>query len=235
MLLLAVDTTTAVCSVALARPDQLVAEVTTNIARTHSQRLLPLIDLLLRETSHSIGDVDVLAVSRGPGSFTGLRIGLATVRGLALALNIPVAGVSTLKVLAHGAAVCGLVCPVLNARRQQVYTALYRVDGGEPEVVLQEQAMTVPGLLAELKRWQQPVWFCGDGAELVLDRAKEELAAPRLAATHFRSNRSAALADLAFHLARRGELAAGDQLTPLYLRESQAEIQRRRKAGLADG
>lgn len=235
MLLLAIDTTTAACSVALARSGELVAEVTTVIPRSHSQRLLPLVDGLFQETPCSIADVDALAVSRGPGSFTGLRIGLATVRGLALALDKPVTGVCTLEVLAHGAGARGLICPVLNARREQVYTALYRADGAEPQTVMPGQAMAVSSLINKLRQWREPVWFCGDGTNLVYEGARKELADARRVAPHHRCNRASALADLAFYIARRGELIDADKLTPLYLRESQAEIQLRQKEGPADG
>ena len=230
MLLLALDTTTAACSVALARPGQLIAEVTTIIPRTHSQRLLPLIHGMLSETPHAIGQVEGIAVSRGPGSFTGLRIGLATAKGLALALNVPVAGVSSLEVLAHGAGVSGLVCPALNARREQVYTGLFRAGGQQPQAVLEPQALGLDRLLEQLARHKEPIWFCGDAGEMAWQHARAHLADARLVPEHFRWNRAAALAQLGLLRWQQGEMVKEQHLTPLYLRESQAELLRRQGA-----
>jgi len=225
MLTLAIDTTTAVCSAALAKGERLLAEITTNIPRTHSQRLLPLVDALFQETGLTPADLELLAVSRGPGSFTGLRIGIATIKGLGLALGLPVVGASSLQVLAHNLGGRGLVCPVLNARRDQVYTALYRVGNNPiPELIVEEQAVAVPQLMEILKQYREPIWFCGDGVALVMP-ATGELAEPYPAPLHLQGNRAAALADLARHSAG----VSADQLTPLYLRESQAELQLRRK------
>lgn len=225
MLTLAIDTTTSVCSVALAREGKLLAEITTNIARTHSQRLLPLIDNLFAEAGVRPKDLELLAVTRGPGSFTGLRIGIATVKGLGLALDIPVVGASSLEVLAHNLGGDGLVCPVLNARRNQVYTALYRVGGDRPEVILPEQALAIPDLIAQLAQHGDVIWFCGDGVELVMPQAQEGIAFPRVAPLHQVGNRAGALADLARFI----EPMDVDLLTPLYLRDSQAEVQLRQK------
>lgn len=228
MLVLAIDTTTSMCSAALAEEGRLLAELSTNIANTHSQRLLPIIDTLFRETDLKPDDLDLLAVSRGPGSFTGLRIGIATVKGLGLALDIPVAGFSSLHVLAHNFGGSGLVCPVLNARRDQVYTGLFRIGKGSPEEIISGRAVAVPALLEDLSRYKETIWFCGDGVDLVIASAGEFLEDPRPVPLHLQGNRAAALADLAL----KAQSIPIDQLTPLYLRESQAEILLRRK--LAD-
>ncbi|MGI6366498.1 MAG: tRNA (adenosine(37)-N6)-threonylcarbamoyltransferase complex dimerization subunit type 1 TsaB [Bacillota bacterium] len=232
MLTLAIDTTTAVCSVALARGARLLAEIITNIPRTHSQRLMPLVDMLFQETGLTPADLELLAVTRGPGSFTGLRIGMATVKGLGLALDLPVVGVSSLQVLAHNFGGGGLVCPVLNARREQVYTALFRT-GAEPvpQALLPEQAMSIDDLVQSLKGYQESIWFCGDAVDLVLPSAQGVLAQAKGAPLHLAGTRAAALADLARHL----PAIPVDQLTPLYLRESQAELQLRRKQGVGHG
>ncbi len=228
MLTLAVDTATDVCSVALAREGRLLAELTARIPHAHSERLIPLIDNLFRETGLAPADLELLAVTRGPGSFTGLRIGMATVKGLGLALGIEAVGVSTLQVLAHSFGGEALVCPVLNARRDQVYTGLFRCGGSLPEVLWAERAAAVEDLLAVLEQYSEPVWLCGDGTGLVLARAAETRAQLRQAPLHLLGGRAAALADLA----RRLPSVPVDQLTPIYLRESQAEIQlRRREAG----
>lgn len=228
MLVLALDTATAVCSVALARDSAVLAEITSNLPSTHSQRLLPMVDSLFTETGLKPTQLDLLAVSRGPGSFTGLRLGIATVKGLGLALNLPVVGVSTLEVLAHNFS-GGLVCPVLNARLGQVYAALYRTGpDSQPTCLLPDQAISIPDLLLRLKEEREPIWFCGDGAELILPVAGK-LASPHRAPMHLLGNRAGALADLA----RNRQGGSADAITPLYLRDSQAEVQlRQRQAGV---
>jgi len=187
---------------------------------------------LFREIGFSPADLELLAVTRGPGSFTGLRIGIATVKGLGLALDLPVVGVSSLEVLAHNLGAAGLVCPVLNARREQVYTALYRTGTGKtPVMVLPEQALPISNLMDKLASFSEPIWFCGDGVDLVMPFAQEALVAPRVSPLHLLGNRAAALADLAQH----AQAISVDQLTPLYLRESQAEVQLRQKQEAQNG
>lgn len=225
MLVLAIDTTTSVCSVALAEDDRLVGEIATNLPRTHSQRLMPMVETLFAETATKPEDLDLLAVTRGPGSFTGLRIGIATVKGMGLALDLPVAGLSTLQVLAHNFSQ-GLVCPVLNARLDQVYTALYRSGTGPvPENIIPEHPASVEDLLAELREYKEPIWFCGDGVDLVYPAAVQVLTTPVRAPFHLNRPRAAALVDLA----RQAPTCSADALTPLYLRDSQAEIQLRQR------
>lgn len=225
MLVLAIDTATAVCSVALAQAGKLLADMSTNLPRTHSQRLLPMIDAVLAEAGVVPRDLELLAVARGPGSFTGIRLGIATVKGLGLALGLPVAGISTLLGLANNFN-SGLVCPALNARLGQVYAALYRTGAGHaPDCVFPEQAIAVNDLLTELKAYTEPIWFCGDGAELVLAAAAGGLTAPRWAG-HLADNRAASLAILA----PAWPAVAADTLTPYYIRESQAEIMLKAKA-----
>jgi tRNA threonylcarbamoyladenosine biosynthesis protein TsaB len=225
MLILAIDTTTSVCSVALANDEKLLAEISTDLDRTHSQRLLPMVETLFAETGRKPEDLDLLAVTRGPGSFTGLRIGIATIKGMGLALDLPVVGVSTLQVLVHNFG-SGLVCPVLNARLNQVYAALYRSGKGSvPECLIPEQAISVRDLMNKLECYEEPIWFCGDGVDLVFPIAAGMLSAPRRAPLHLLGNRAAALADLA----RQHESCSADALKPHYLRDSQAEIQLRQR------
>lgn len=227
MLTLAIDTATSVCSVALVRGEKLLAENSTDLVRTHSQRLLPMVENIFQEACLQPKDIKLLAVAKGPGSFTGLRIGIATVKGLGLAFNLPVVGISTLQALAHNFN-AGLVCPVLNARLGQVYAALYRTGHNPlPQNLLPEQAITVANLLAQLAEWDEPIWFCGDGVRLVFPIAQKELAAPRLAPCHLSLNRAGALASLAQFYPPSNP----STLTPLYLRDSQAEIQLRQRLG----
>jgi tRNA threonylcarbamoyladenosine biosynthesis protein TsaB len=143
-----------------------------------------------------------------------------------------VAGASSLQVLAHNLGGTGLVCPVLNARREQVYTALYGTGRTKiPELVLPELAMPISSLVDALSQYNEPIWFCGDGVDLVMPIAQERLADPRQMPLHQMVNRAATLADLAQYL----DSMDVDRLTPIYLRESQAEVQLRLKQEAQNG
>lgn len=166
MLLLAIDTTTNVCSVALGEKDKLWAEITLNTKKTHSQRLMPAVKNLLRDAGVDKKQLEGLAVAIGPGSFTGIRIGMATVQGLALGLNIPVVGVMTLDALAEGCSFFpGLICPFLDARREQVYTCFYRGGAEGPVALEPPAALTLDELIARVKGFEENVIFTGDALE----------------------------------------------------------------------
>lgn len=164
MLILGVDSATQVAGVAIIDDHQLLAESFFNTRKNHSQRLLPMIANLIAGAGLELADLDGLAVAIGPGSFTGLRIGLATVKGLAHAGQKPLVGIPTLDSLAWNAwEVPGLVCPVLSARRQEVYTALYRWQEGELCRITPYQAIDPASLVNSLQSYAMPVYFLGDG------------------------------------------------------------------------
>lgn len=163
MLLLAIDTTTNVCSVALGEKDKLWAEITLNTKKTHSQRLMPAIQTLLRDAGVDKRQLQGIAVTIGPGSFTGIRIGMATVQGLSLGLGIPVIGVMTLDVLAEGCSFFSkLICPLLDARRGQVYTCFYRGGAEGPKALEPPTALTLDELIARAQSFEEDVLFTGD-------------------------------------------------------------------------
>ncbi|NLJ56122.1 MAG: tRNA (adenosine(37)-N6)-threonylcarbamoyltransferase complex dimerization subunit type 1 TsaB [Firmicutes bacterium] len=163
MLLLALDTATRVCSVALGDERTILAEYSLNNRRTHSQDLLPLIISLLESSGIHKNQLTGLAVNVGPGSFTGIRIGLATAKGFCQGLDIPAVGVIGLEALAGAAAFCpALICPVLDARRNQLYTALYRGGKDELQVLHPAAALTLPELLTVLNRYDEDIIFLGD-------------------------------------------------------------------------
>jgi tRNA threonylcarbamoyladenosine biosynthesis protein TsaB len=164
VIVLAIDTATLVCSTALLSEEKLLAEYTLNIKKTHSQRLMPLIDRMLRDSEVAKEKIDAIAVARGPGSFTGVRIGVATARALAQGLGVPAVGVNTLEALAEAVpAEDSLVCPLLDARREQVYTALYRRGKNWSEPLIEPCALAVEELAATLKRYGERIYFLGDG------------------------------------------------------------------------
>lgn len=233
MRILALDTSGLVVSAAVAEDDRLIAETFLQYQKTHSQTLLPLIASMLDEIEADVSDMDVLAVAAGPGSFTGLRIGVCTAKGLAMPGNIPIAAVPTLDALAHTCALYeGLVCPIMDARRDQVYTALYRTGQGRVmEKVTGDEALRVDALCERLAAYDEPVLFCGDGVDVYLDVIRPTMGDRVVAAPPAqRLQRAASVAFVGREMAARGGLIAHDALVPHYLRASQAE--QRRKGGV---
>ncbi|MBE3572750.1 MAG: tRNA (adenosine(37)-N6)-threonylcarbamoyltransferase complex dimerization subunit type 1 TsaB [Moorella humiferrea] len=226
MLVLGLDSATQVAGVALIDDNRLVAETFFNTRKNHSQRLLPMIAALLQEAGVKPAELDGLAVALGPGSFTGLRIGLATIKGLAHALQKPVAGVPTLDGLAWNAwEVPGLVCPVLYARRREVYTALYRWQEGELCRLTPYQAVEPYSLAASLKSYNMPVYFLGDGVEPYLEVWRQLGPSARFLPSTGILPRAAQIAMLG---RKRLQTDGPDdlfRLKPLYLRPSPAERQ----------
>jgi tRNA threonylcarbamoyladenosine biosynthesis protein TsaB len=167
MIILSIDTTTLSCSVALLQENTLLAEATLNIKKTHSERLMPLLDNLLKESGIERDAIDAIAVAAGPGSFTGLRIGVSTARALAQGLGIPVVSVCTLDALAEAIPVPAvLICPLLDARRSQVYTAIYRRSLEPPHrltALLEPTAIALDDLVSKLNSYDEAVVFLGEG------------------------------------------------------------------------
>jgi tRNA threonylcarbamoyladenosine biosynthesis protein TsaB len=230
--LLAVETSTLTGAVALLEAGTLVAESRVNITVTHGERLMAAIDALLRAARWGLGDVGGFAVAVGPGSFTGLRIGLSTVKGLAFATGRPVAGVPTLDALAWALPFCAYpVCPVLDARKDEVYTALYRTLEGRLELL--EAARTVaPATLAEELRagTEGPLVFVGDGVAPFAEVFTGILGPrARLAPANLRLPSAVTVGELGAGALARGEAADPAALVPLYLRPSEAELARERQ------
>ncbi len=166
MYILGIDTATLVCSVALVTEEKLVAEYTLQVRKTHSERLLPLIASVLEGAGIKPQELDGIAVAAGPGSFTGLRIGVVTAKALGQALELPLCGISTLEALAAQHPLFnGLICPMLDARRGQVYNALF-FGGSGIQRETDDRAVTLSDLLAELSERQEPVLFVGDAVKL---------------------------------------------------------------------
>jgi tRNA threonylcarbamoyladenosine biosynthesis protein TsaB len=225
MLLLALDTTTTVCGVALGDENNLWAESFLNIKRTHSQRLMPLLISLLEHGGFDKKELEGIVVTTGPGSFTGIRIGIATARGLAHGLGIPIIGVMTLDALAEAAAFHeGLVCPLLDARKSQVYTALYK--GGREGLKMLEPAaaLSLEELIAMLKNETGEILFLGDGVKSYGEELKQalperyrEMPSPMLL------NRASFVLQKGFKLWQENGPAPLYHLKPFYLRPSEAE------------
>ena len=233
MLILALDSTAQVGSVALCEDERLIAEYTLNTGHTHSETLLPMVESVLKIAGCTVDDVELFVCTAGPGSFTGVRIGAATVKGMAFGKDIPCIGVSTLEALAlNGVALDGILCPCMNARRQQVYNALFDCNGRELTRLCDDRALAISELGQELaeKYPQRPVYLMGDGATITYDTLAEALG-ERLVMLPERLIHQSGYntAQCGLRLYRNGVRTADFELVPVYLRPSQAERVRMEK------
>lgn len=228
MKILGLDSSGIVASVAVVEDDILVAEYTVNYKKTHSQTLLPMLDEIAKMTELDLNTIDAIAVAAGPGSFTGLRIGSATAKGLGLALKKPLIAVPTVEGLAYNLYdTDGLICPIMDARRRQVYTGIYRFE--EHRLVTVEEQMAVPmeEMIRKLNEYQQPVTFLGDGVPVFADMIAEKLNVPySFAPAHVNKQRAAAVAALGLIYYKEGRTQTAMEHIPDYLRVSQAERER---------
>ena len=232
MKILAIDTSSMVASAAVMDDQKLLAEHIVNHKRTHSEQLMPIIERVLESCDVKVRDLDAIAVASGPGSFTGLRIGAATAKGLAHACGIKIVGVPTLDGLAFNLSFCqGIICPIMDARRNQVYTALYKWEGGSLFKLMPHCAIALNELLEDLKKREERVVFLGDGVPVhrkTIQRALGDRAgfAPKSAGRQ----RASSIAELALQALERGEGQNAETFVPFYLRKSQAEREYDRKA-----
>ncbi len=226
MLILAFESSAKAASAALVRDGRLVSQSLQISGLTHSRTLLPMAEDLLKNCETAIGDVDVFAVAHGPGSFTGVRIGVSTVKGLAWAADKPCVGVSTLEAMAwHGLAAGGTVCPVMDARRQQVYNALFEIRGGRPERLCDDRPISLEELASELEALPSPVFLLGDGAALTAAYLDKRGIPYRMAPDDlvWQDAWGVAMA------AQDKQPVSGEALLPVYLRLSQAERERQER------
>lgn len=231
MKILAVDSSGLVASVAVVMDDVLLGEYTINYKKTHSQTLLPMLRDLTEMIELDLATVDAIAVAGGPGSFTGLRIGSATVKGLALALDLPVVSVPTVDALAFN--LWGhqdVVCPLMDARRNQTYTGLYRFSEGKMSTIKQQCAVDIGTILSEINGMDEAVVFLGDGVPVFRDAIAEHCRVPySFAPAHANKQRAGAVAALASLYYREGKIQRAQDHKPEYLRLSQAERERMEK------
>lgn len=226
MKILGIDAATQVAGVGIVDETKVIAEGWLNTGKTHSQRLLPLLDSLLQNSQITWDDIHGLAVTVGPGSFTGLRIGLATVQGLAQVLRKPVAGIVSLDALAENVAgVSGLVCPILDARKNEVYTALYRSEEDRMIRLSPYQAINPEVLLKELVSLDEKVTFLGDAVPVFQDLIKGVLGERAFFAPLTRNLlRGVEVAALGMKKFQQGQAENYFEIKPFYLRPSEAEV-----------
>lgn len=231
MRILALDSSGMVASVAVVEEEQLLAEYTMNYKKTHSQTLLPMLDEIATQIELDLNTIDAIAVAAGPGSFTGLRIGSATAKGLGLALDKPVVGVPTVDALAYNLYGVGdLICPLMDARRNQVYTGLYTFEEDKMVTVTPQKAVGITEIIAEMNELQKNVIFLGDGVPVYKETIMEQVQVPyRFAPPHVARQRAAALGVLAGIYYKEGKIEHAREHKPDYLRLSQAERERMEK------
>lgn len=233
MKILAVDTSATAASVAVAEENKLIGEFSINTALTHSQTLMPMVDELLKNTGLSVNDIDAVAVNAGPGSFTGVRIGVAAVKGIAFPKNLPCVSVSTLESMAYN--MLGndcIVCSVMDARCSQVYNALFRVKGCTVTRMTDDRALSLTDLKNELQNINEKVVLVGDGAVLCSNFLGEELENIMLAPFNNRIQTASSVAYAAFEKINNGETVKADELMPVYLRLPQAQRELNKKLGV---
>ena len=227
MLILAFETSAKAASVALLEDNKLLGESYQNTGLTHSQTLMVMAEDLLKQCGRTVGDLTAVAVAEGPGSFTGIRIGVAAAKGFAWGKNIPCYGASTLEAMAQTLGIYeGYICPVMDARRSQVYNSLFYVDHGIISRVREDRAIALAELSEELKSLEGPIYLVGDGSDLTHRTLSGDIPGLVLPPEHRKHQRAVGVALLAAKKALAGEAGDGAALTPNYLRLSQAERER---------
>lgn len=227
MTILAFETSAKAASVALSRDGILLAESYQNTGLTHSQTLMVMVQDLMKQCGLSVSDLDAVAVANGPGSFTGIRIGVAAAKGFAWGAQLPCCGASTLASMALGLGVwSGFVCPVMDARRGQVYNALFQVDCGKYTRIREDRAISLLELGEDVKNLPGPIFLVGDGSKLCYNTLMETIPALVLPPEHRMHQRAAGVALEAQRMMAQGEVTPASELVPNYLRLSQAERER---------
>lgn len=229
MKILALETSATACSVALCEDETLLAQTFQNCGLTHSVTLMPMLEELLKSCGHTLAEADVIAVAAGPGSFTGLRIGVSAAKGLAWADHKPCAACSTLESMAWPLAHMEgwEICACMDARRSQVYNARFLARGGELERLCPDRAIGLPELSEEIKAGKKPQFLVGDGALLCYTTCKEQGLDVTLAPPHLRLQSAWGVARCALAMSQGGALTDAQGLAPVYHRLSQAERERK--------
>ena len=223
MLILAFESSAKAASAALVKDGKLISQYSQCSGLTHSRTLLPMAEDMLKNAEMKLSDVDLIAVAHGPGSFTGIRIGVSMVKGLAWAAEKPCVGVSTLEALAwHGVACGAYVCPVMDARRNQVYNAIFKIENGRPVRITEDRPIALSELAEEIRAIGAPMFLVGDGAELTDKYLSEQGLACTVAPENLRWQSAWGVAMAAMDK----EAGDADSLLPVYLRLSQAERER---------
>ena len=226
MKILAVDTSANTATVCVTEDDKLLAEEIVNHKKTHSQTLMPMIDNVLKNCGTDISEIDIFAVANGPGSFTGLRIGVSAIKGMAHALNKPVIEISTLEGMAYNIYMSDLIiCPIMDARRDQVYNGVYTWEKGEFTELNAPRALSIEECVEDVKKYNKKIVFLGDGVPVHREYIEKELKESAIfAPASANTQRASSLASIA--LSRQDSKKSCYEVSPVYLRKPQAERER---------
>lgn len=224
-------------SVAVVQDEEMLAEYTVNYKKTHSQTLLPMLDAAVQMIQLKLETIDAVAVASGPGSFTGLRIGSATAKGLGLALDKPIIGVPTTQAMAYNLyGASGVICPIMDARRNQVYTGMYTFHQGRLRILEDQMAADIFQVVEMLNTRGEPVIFSGDGVAVYRGEIEQNIKVPAAyAPAHINRQRAGAVAALAMEYLKEGRIQTAAEHRPGYLRVSQAERERQERLARETG
>ena len=225
MKILAIESATITASCAVSYDGVILGEYTLNHKKTHSEKLMPLIELLMNELALKIQDIDVIAISEGPGSYTGLRIGAAIAKSMAYAVNIPIANIPTTKSLAGNIFdLHNLIVPIMDAKAGRIYTGIYKWENAELITVKEQFPCNIEELIDILNNYNEPIIFNGDGSvnykNIIEDKLNQE---SHFAPIKFNYLNASTLASIGYNMALNGELIKASEFKPQYLRLSQAE------------
>ncbi len=229
MRILAIDTTATIAAGAICDGDKLITEFTVRTTLTHSETMLPMIKSMLETAKMDVSDIDIFACSAGPGSFTGVRIGVSTIKGLAFASNKPCIGVSTLEALSHNldfVAPDAIVCPVMDARRGQLYNALFK----NGQRLSEDRCIMADELEKELSALDAPVYFVGDGYDVARKLIKLDCIKDTPERLRYQSGYGVALSAKSMHESNIGADFSDEKLSPIYLRPVNAQSLEERNA-----
>ncbi len=233
MKILGIDTSATAASVAVVDENKIIGEFSINTALTHSQTLMPMVESLLNNTGVSLSDIDAIAVNAGPGSFTGVRIGVAAVKGMAFSTDIPCISVSTLHSMAYNLLETDcIVCAVMDARCSQVYNALFKVSDGKVTRLIEDRALALQDLKLDLQKYDEKIMLVGDGAVITYDYLKDEYNNIILASKQNRIQTASSVAVAGYELFEKGETMTAQELMPVYLRLPQAQRELNKKLGV---
>lgn len=235
MIVLSMDSSSLVTTVALLKDEDLLGEFTLNFKREHSVILMEKIEMLLKDCNIDISEVDGFVVSKGPGSFTGLRIGIATVKGLSMGSNKPYLSISSLDALAYSLVnFDGIICPIMDALRDSVFTCMYKSSNGELSKIIDYSALSLDELVEVLQQKDEPVIFTGDGVYKYKEYLLEKLPNAKFAPNHLSVVRASALGELGMELLRKGQYDDMNS-SPLYLKKPQAERELEQRMKMQNG
>lgn len=231
MKILGIESSGLTASIAVWQDDMIIAEYTTNFKKTHSETLLPMIAEVLERINIDVNEMDYIAVSEGPGSFTGLRIGAATAKGLGLATGKELVSVPTVEALAYNLYnVQGVICPIMDAKRDQVYTGIFKYEDGELETLFATDAVAITEIIDKINGFGKEVTFLGDGVPVYKDVINDSIKVPcRYAPANHAYQSAASVCVLAAKMVKEGKVVGADMMRPEYLRLSQAERERMEK------